>query len=138
MGVVVHHQPMAEGELLLEVGIEPEYSQIRLSVTGGDCSVPEWGGGPHTAVSGPGMMLVATWSDDCGPVTVRVYDGRPVLDGWSLVHAGRLEVGPAGLDAGMTVSAVEHWVPVPEGLVEVEVWVRDPAGPGEVTFVLTR
>ena len=129
---------MAEGELLLEVGIEPECNQIRLSVTGGEGSVPEWGAGPGVAVPGPGVILVETWADGRGPVSVRVYDGRPPLDGWSLVRTGRLEVGPAGLDAGMTVSAVDHWIPVPEGPVEVEVWVRDPVEPGEVTFVLRR
>ena len=109
-----------------------------MSVTGRDLDAPEWGRGPHDAVSGAGQILVATWDDECAPVAVRVYAGRPALHGWTLVHTARLLVGTDGIDVGMTVGAVDHWVPVPEGPVTVEVWVHDPAERGEVTFVLSR
>lgn len=124
----MNDRAVAEGDLLLDVRIEAEHGHIRMSVTGGD----------HDAVAGTGQILVATWSDDRAPVAVRVYDGRPDLDGWTLVHTARLLVGTDGIDVGMTVSAVEHWVPVPEGPVTVEVWVHDPGERGEVTFVLSR
>ena len=62
----------------------------------------------------------------------RLHRGLPLL------HPARLVVGTDGIDVGMTVSAVEHWVPVPEGQVTVEVWVHDPDERGEVTFVLSR
>jgi hypothetical protein len=38
----------------------------------------------------------------------------------------------------MTVGAVDHWVPVAQGPVTVEVWIHDPDERGEVTFVLSR
>lgn len=123
--------------MLLAVGVEAEHGQIRLSVTGGDLDAGWWGDGQRDAVSGKGTILVATRSDDRAPVAVRVYAGRPGLDGWTLVHTAELEVGTDGIDVGMTVSAVEHWVPVPEGRTTVEVWVRDPDERGEVTFVLS-
>ena len=88
------------------------------------------------AVSSSHEILVAVGAGD--PVTVRVYDGRPDLRGWALVHTARLVVGTDGVDVGTVVSAVEHWVPVREGAVTVEVWVRGPEEPGEVTFVLSR
>jgi hypothetical protein len=135
---VVDDRAVAEAELLLEVGVEAEYGQIRMSVTGGVFDAPDWGAGAHDAVSGAGVILVATWGDECDPVTVRVYGGRPDLDGWTLVHTARLLVGTDGIDVGMTVSAVEHWVPVAAGEVAVEVWVHDPDERGEVTFVLSR
>lgn len=96
------------------------------------------GDGSHDAVSGTAMILVATWADDRPPVAVKVYDGRPDLDGWALVHTARLVVGTDGIDVGMTVSATEHWVPAPAGPTTVEVWVRDRDERGEVTFVLSR
>ncbi|WP_327011086.1 hypothetical protein OHA72_29735 [Dactylosporangium sp. NBC_01737] len=129
---------MVEAELLLEVGVEAEHGQIRMSVTDGALDAPDWGDGPHDAVSGTGMILVATWGDECAPVVVRVYDGRPGLDGWTLVHTARLLVGAAGIDVGMTVGAVDHWVPVAQGPVTVEVWIHDLDERGEVTFVLSR
>ncbi|MEV0129864.1 hypothetical protein AB0H83_15565 [Dactylosporangium sp. NPDC050688] len=143
---------MAEVELLIEVGVEAEGGQVRLSVTGAGAGVTGRGYGPRDAVSGAGETAVSGAGDsavsgaseilvavrDGGPVTVRVYDGRPDLHGWALVDTARLVVGTDGVDVGTVVSAVEHWVPVQEGTVTVEVWVRGPDEPGEVTFVLSR
>ena len=154
---------MAEAELLIEVGVEAEDGRVRLSVTGAGAGVTGRGYGPREAaygageigvpgrgygareavsgagevgVSGAGEILVAARAG--GPVTVRVYDGRPDLDGWVLVDTARLVVGTDGVDVGTVESAVDHWVPVQEGVVTVEVWVRGPDEPGEVTFVLSR
>ena len=96
------------------------------------------GAGSHDGEFGTRVVLVEAWADDRGPVAVTVYGGRPDLDGWTLVHTARLLVGTDGIDVGMTVSAVEHWVPAPEGPTAVEVWVHDPDDRGEVTFVLSR
>ncbi len=120
---------VVEAELLLAVGVEAENGQIRMSVTGV---------APDGGEVGERVLLVGTWADDREPVAVTVYDGRPDLDGWTLVDTGRLLVGTDGIDVGTTVSAVEHWVPVPEGPTVVEVWVRDPEDRGEVAFVLSR
>lgn len=135
-GAVVHDRAVAEAELLIEVGVEADDGQVRLSVTGADAEVPGRGDPPRGVVSGPGAVLVAARSD--GPVTVRVYDGRPDLHGWVPAHTARLVVGTDGVDVGTVGSAVDHWVPVEQGAVTVEVWVRGPGEPGEVTFVLSR
>jgi hypothetical protein len=137
--IMSHDQIVQEAELMLAVDVEPEYSQIMMSVVGCDPNEPgawpEWAGDVG-AVSGSRAVLVATWSDDNDPVAVSVYRGRPLLDEWSHVHTARLIVGIGGLAVGMTVSAVEHTVPAPQGPMNVEVWVRPAAWPGEVTFVL--
>ncbi|MET7421528.1 hypothetical protein [Dactylosporangium sp. NPDC005555] len=139
---------MAICELLLDAGVAAQHGRIRLSVTGVP-STPDLESGPHDvavqdrdarppgAVSGAGTILVATWADDRGPVAVQVYDGRPDLTGWTLVHTAELLVGTDGIDVGTTDGAVDHWVPAPEGPTTIEVWVHDPADRGEVTFVLS-
>jgi hypothetical protein len=127
-------------ELVLAVDVEPEYHQILMTVVGADIGEPgawpEWTDGSGGAVSGSRGVLVATWSDDNDPVRVRVYRGRPPLQGWSHVHTGQLIVGAEGLAVGMAVSAVEHRMPAPPGITNVEVWVRPQDWPNEVTFVL--
>jgi len=130
---------VSDAQLLLAVDVEPEYTQIQMSVVGWDPdepgASPEWGD-EVGAVSGSRVVLVRTWSDENDPVAVAVYRGRPPLDGWFHVHTAQFVVGRRGLAVGMTVSAVEHEVPAPQGPTGVEVWVRPVEQPSEVTFVL--
>ena len=86
---------MAEAEQLLAVDIEPGYDQIRMSAVRVGATEPEdwpdWAD-EDGAVSGTGTILVATWSDNNGPVAVTVYRGRPALEGWTHIHTARLIV----------------------------------------------
>jgi hypothetical protein len=126
-------------ELLLAVPVEPEYLQIKMSATEPDLEPSGWPTWDDTsrAVSGTQCILVATWSDDMDPVAVEVYRGRPRLDDhWTHVHTAHLVVGDHGVEVGMTVSDVQHFVDLPPGETTVEVWVRPADSPSEVIFVL--
>ncbi|WP_344619271.1 hypothetical protein [Dactylosporangium salmoneum] len=133
---------MDQAALLVAVEIEPEYGQIalkagRLGAAEDGYWAPQWEG-DEGAVSGSGCILVATRPDSDGVVDVAVFRGRPHFDGdWARVHTARVVVEEGGgLAVAMTVSDEETPVPVGAGAYGVEVWVRPPALPEAVTFVL--